>query len=420
VVRLLGQSSSPEIEISRSDARRLFISKQRLDGSYKPEPTKKGIVELIRDIGCVQIDPISAVVPSHFLVFWSRLGKYDRGLVGEMYRDRLLFEYWAHQLSILLWEDYPLFLAGMKSYPEENTEWGRRVAKWIRDNKKLEEYIISELRDKGPLPSRNFEDQSERKWVSTGWSNNRNVSRMLQFLFFQGRVMVTERSGNKKVWDLVERCVPPATLKEFSVEEIEYIAVQRALRALGVATAPQIKKHFMRDSYPNLLATLSRLESDSKILRVKIEGKESTKQWYIHRDDLPLLKKIQKGDWKPRTVLLSPFDNLICDRARTLEMFGFDYTIEIYVPQKLRKYGYYVLPVLHGDRLVARIDPTFKRESGQLIINKVFPEPGCRSEEIGAGISAAVSELADFLGASSVSYVKVPSCWKKSLRFNAR
>jgi uncharacterized protein len=182
------------------------------------------------------------------------LGNYDRSLVGDMYRERILFEHWAHQLSILLWEDYPLFLSSMRNYPDLETGWGKRVLKWMKDNKKLEIYILSELRKKGPLTSREFEDKSERRWSSSGWSNNRNVSRMLQFLFFQGKVMVTERNGNLKLWDLAERCLPENYFKqELETEEIEYQAVQRALKALGVATPSHIRKHFMRDSYPNLL-----------------------------------------------------------------------------------------------------------------------------------------------------------------------
>jgi uncharacterized protein len=412
-----------ELTISLNDARRLFVTKQGLAAKPRTSATKKDLVQLFRELGCVQIDPITAVAPSHFLVLWSRLGAYDRSLIGEMYRERLLFEYWAHQLSILLWEDYPLFLLGMRSYPDPGTEWGKRVASWLKANGKLETYILSELRKNGPLPSRAFEDQSERRWVSSGWSNNRNVSRMLQFLFFQGKVMVTERSSNTKLWDLAERCVPPGyqTQKDLGEDEIEYLAVQRALKALGVASAPQIKKHFMRDSYPQLNKTLARLEAESKIVRVKVKKVDDGKKpWFIHVDDLQLLVKLQSGDWTPKTVLLSPFDNLICDRTRTAQLFGFDFTMEIYVPQKLRKYGYYVMPVLHGDRLVARIDPVFRKDSRELVINKIFPERDFHSTEIGSEVAKSISELAGFLGAAKIRYEKVPAFWKRVLKPEAR
>ena len=202
--------------------------------------------------------------------------------------------------------------------------------------------------------------------------------------------------------------------RQSTQDEVEYIAVQRALKALGVATRNQIRKHFLRDSYANLDKTLDKLELESKILRVKLNG--SAKQpWYIHRDDLTVLERIRNGEWDPKTVLLSPFDNLICDRARALDLFGFDYSIEIYVPQSQRKYGYYVLPVLHGDTFVARIDPIFKKDSKQLIINRVYAESE-KSAKLGDEISIAVSDLAEFLGASSIKYGKVPSFWRKSLK----
>jgi uncharacterized protein len=406
-----------ELTINQTEARRLFISKQRLNDSSGSPPYRKDIVHLFRDLGCVQIDPISAVAPSHYLVLWSRLGNYDRSLLSEMYREKILFEYWAHQLSILLWEDYPLFLSGMRNYPDLQTVWGKRVLKWMKDNKKLETYILSELRKKGPLASREFEDKSERRWSSSGWSNNRNVSRMLQFLFFQGKVMVTERNGNTKLWDLAQRCLPENYSKEeVGDEEIEYQAVQRSLKALGVATPSHIRKHFMRDSYPNLLATLSRLESDSKIARVKVKGfSDGKKPWYIHNDDLALLERIQGGEWIPKTRLLSPFDNLICDRARTSELFDFDFKLEIYVPQKLRKYGYYVMPILYGDRVAARLDPVFQKASKELVVNRIFLESGF-AMDIGSEIDGAVSDLASFVGATKVRYRKVPELFRNSIR----
>jgi len=409
-----------DLRITPVEARRLFITKQRLDNSSKLESGRRGIIQLIRELGCVQIDPISAVAPSQFLVLWSRLGNYDRSLIGELYKDRTIFEYWAHQLSILLMEDYPLFISGMQNFPDPDSVWGRRVSKWLKDNSKLEKYVISELKKKGALSSREFEDKSERHWSSSGWSNNRNVSRMLQFLFFQGKVMVSERRGNVKMWDLAERCLPMSfeTQGNLPQDKIECIAVQRALKALGVANRNQIRKHFLRGSYPNLNKTLDKLESESKILRVELNGSAAKQPWYIHREDLPTLEKIRNGEWNPKTVLLSPFDNLICDRGRTLDMFGFDYSIEIYVPQHLRKYGYYVLPILHGDKFIARIDPVFKKDSKQLIINRVYAESE-KSAQLGDEVSNAVSDLAEFLGATNVRYEKVPSFWKKSLKSKA-
>jgi uncharacterized protein YcaQ len=140
--------------------------------------------------------------------------------------------------------------------------------------------------------------------------------------------------------------------------------------------------------------------------------------WYIHRDDLPLLERLNNGEWEPRTTLLSPFDNLICDRARTQQLFDFDFKIEIYVPKEKRQYGYYVLPILHGDQLVGRIDPLMNRKANTLEVNNVYAEPDAPvNAETGKAVARAIEELATFLGATTIAYgANVPTGWKKALR----
>jgi uncharacterized protein len=191
--------------------------------------------------------------------------------------------------------------------------------------------------------------------------------------------------------------------------EVVRLAAQRSLRALGVATARDIDRHFTQGRYPGLAAVLAGLERSGRVERVRLaaDGAEWPGPWYVHADDLALLERLEAGDWRPRTTLLSPFDNLIIDRERTQRLFGFHYRMEIYVPKAARRYGYYVLPVLHGDRLVGRVDPAMDRSRGRLVVHAVHAEPDTPAEA-GPAVAAALVELAAFLGADGVELRRPP------------
>ncbi|MBI5669065.1 MAG: YcaQ family DNA glycosylase [Chloroflexi bacterium] len=402
--------------LTPTTARRLAIARQHLDGQPRPADN---MLDVIRDLGCLQLDPTSAVARSHLLVLWSRLGNYDRAQLDRLlWHDRQLFEYWAHAASIVLTEDYPIHAEMMSRYANgEPAYW----QKWIQQNAAFRDHILNELEKRGPLSSKDFEDKTASGWASTGWTSGRNVSRMLDFLWLQGKILVKERRGQTRYWDLAERCLPDWTPRHaLSRREVVRRSAQRALRALGVARANQIKQHFTRSRYPDLPSVLDELEAEGRIQRVKIAGDGVTWPgvWYIHTDELPLLDRLEAGDWQPRTTLLSPFDNLIADRARTESMFHFEYRIEIYVPKDKRRYGYFVLPILHGDRLIGRIDPLLDRKQGVLNINAVYAEPGApQDRDTAHTIRAAIENLATFLGATNIVYTdRVPEGWKTTLR----
>ncbi|MEW5718137.1 MAG: crosslink repair DNA glycosylase YcaQ family protein [Chloroflexota bacterium] len=401
-------------------ARRLAITRQHLAGQYAPA-TPDDILNVVRDLGCLQLDPISVVARSHQLVLFSRLGAYDRAhLDALLWRERRLFEYWAHCASIVLTEDYPIHRAFMRNYAADDSAWSRRVRKWLKENAALRRAILTRLRREGPLPARVFEGEEARVWVSTGWTSGRNVSRMFDFLWLSGAVMVAGRDGLQKVWDLSKRCLPEWTPREkLSEREIVRRAAQRSLRALGVATPRQIQQHFIRGRYPNLTHVLAELEKEKRIERAQIvaDGNAWKGDWYIHTDDIPLLEKLSAGDWEPRATPLSPFDNLICDRARTKLLFDFDYAMEIYTPKAKRKYGYYVLPILHGDQFVGRMDMAMDRARGALVINAVYAERDApKSRAAVRAVADAVERLAEFLRAQKIELPRrVPRGWE-SLR----
>ena len=406
-------------------ARRLAIAKQRLAGPL-PKPDADGMIEVVRDLGCLQLDPIGVVARSHQLVLFSRLGAHDPTHLDQLlWQERRVFEYWAHCASIVLTEDYPLYSPLMRAYP-----WSGRTRAWVRQNEKLRRYVLQRVRRDGPLLSRHIEEDGldPEAWVSTGWTSGRNISRMLDFLWIGGKIMVAGRDGIQKLWDLSERLLPAWTPRDrLSERELVRIAAQKALRALGVATPRHITQHFIRGRYPNLTRVLADLETEGTIKRVEIrDGRQAWPgAWYIHSEDLPLLDALKTeygisrsapSEASGRTTLLSPFDNLICDRKRTEQLFNFKYTMEIYVPKHKRQYGYYVLPILHGDRFIGRLDPEMDRERGVLTVNAVYAEADA-PKTAGRAVAGAVEDLAAFLGAREILYntKRVPPAWKRAL-----
>jgi uncharacterized protein YcaQ len=407
--------------ISPTLARRLVIMRQRLAGP-RPSANSSGIMDVMRDLGYVQLDPMRVVEQSHLLVLWSRLGQYDpTHLDMLLWKERRLFQDWAQATSIVLTEDYPIFSALKRSFATGNQPWAQRIRTWMEKNKKLRRYILTQLRRKGPMPSDAFEDKSVEDWRSSGWTAGRNVDMMLTCLWAQGKIMIAGRTGGQKLWDLTERYLPEWTSRErLSDREVSRRAAQKSLRALGVARATHIKQHYIRRCYSNLDDVLAELEVKGRVTQVEIrEGRRVWRgPWYIHVEDQPLLDRLAGGEWEPRTTLLSPFDNLICDRRRTEQLFNFHFRLEVYVQKPKRKYGCYVMPILHGDRFIGRIDPVMNRKQGRLTINAVYAEPDApKSKETVRAVASAIEELGVFLGAKENLYgQRVPAAWKSALR----
>lgn len=422
--------SSPRT-ISAKTARRLAITKQHLD-AVRHENTTEGIYQTVRDIGCLQLDPLQTVARSHTLVVFSRVGPYNVADLDKLiYHEKKLFEYWAHAASHVLTEDYPIHHLRMREYAKTNEAWHIRIAEWINANKKLRDTILREIKRNGPLSSRVLTEMGEapKTWVSSGWTNDRNVSRMIDFLWMQGKIMVAKREGLNKFWDLSERVLPEWTPREkLSEREIVTRAAQTSLKALGVGTERHISQHYIHGRYPNLRERLNELERAGEIERVEIRetknGKRETRdekwkgEWFVHCSDIPLIEKLERGEFQGRTVLLSPFDNLVRDRVRNIQFWNFDYKIEIYTPQAKRKYGYYVLPILHNDQLLGRIDPKMDRAQGVLNVNAVHLEPNApRDLKTARAVREAIEELAEFLNATEIRYGKnVPDAWSRVLR----
>jgi uncharacterized protein YcaQ len=330
--------------VTPAEARRIAVRAQLLDGSAT------GVLDTVRRLGFLQIDPIATVATPQQLVLWSRLGAYDAAELDRLlWEERKLFEWGAFIRPI---EDFPLILARMRRKRTGKYAWERRGTEFLRKNAAFREYVLRELEQRGPLLARELGDTSVRTWDSGGWWGSRNVAVMLELLEGRGQVAIVGRRGSHRLWDLAERWFPdvePPPLKE-----AERLLAEKRFRALGVRLA--------RDG-----------------------------SWEAHTD-------AQDGRVPARTTFLSPFDRLIHDRDRAEALFGFRYRLEMYVPKAKREYGYYVLPILRGDRLVGRIEPVFDRKTAVLRVNSVYWEPGVKPVSLDRPLRA----LARFVGAGSI------------------
>jgi uncharacterized protein YcaQ len=399
--------------LSPTDARRLAVIAQHLEAP-RPNPTKADLLATIQRITCLQLDPISVVARTQLLVPFSRLGPYDPAdLDALLWQDRALFEYWAHAASIVLADDYPLFRPHMREREVAGGIWRQRVRDWQEANRSFQQGLLDELAQRGPLFAEQIESRAVVPWpYPSSWGGGSDVGIMLEILWMRGYVTVTGRQGNgyglKKQWGLMEHQVgdrvhTPPDDRHTLVRR----AVERALPALGPARLRDVKHYFTRHAYPGLKEALAGLLAEGVTLPVIIrdEGGDWPGPWYLHRDLLPELERARRGQWQPQTVLLSPFDNLIADRDRTERLFDFFYRIEIYTPAAKRRYGYYVMPILHGERLIGRVDPKMDRQAGRLLINAVHLEPGIvLDNETRAAVENAIDNLASFLGAAATEY----------------
>lgn len=366
-------------ELGLGTARRLAVQQQALAGPPYPA-TRAGLLDVIRQIRCVQLDPISAVIANPYLVLWSRVGQYDiQDFEHLRWARDALFEYWAHAASIVLTEDYPIhhWAMGPAAYSESSI-WGQRQKAFREAHRDYEQFIRSELAARGPLAPAEIEDRSVDGWGSSGWTTQvKAANTLLEMLYREGQVTVAKRKGTKRWWVLLDDFLPDWTPRDvLDDHEVTRRAVRLALNALGVATAKQINEHFTRHRYPALDAVLAELVDSGELLPVTIvDGDDPLPgEWYMPAQLAATANALDGDGWQPRTTLLSPFDNLIADRDRTEALFGFFYRSEIYTPKAKRQFGYYVMPILHGERLIGRIDPKFERKTGVLHVHAVFAE----------------------------------------------
>jgi uncharacterized protein YcaQ len=350
--------------LSKDEARRIAIHAQLL-GTPRPA----SVLEVVDRLTLLQIDPTAAIAPNADLVLWSRLGSaYDpASLTRAVEQERSLVETVAYIRSP---RDLPAVISEVRDAPAYAV-----MAAWLETNEPFRRDILALLKDKGPLLSRDIPDTSVEPWPSSGWTNNRNITKMLEALASRGQVAISGRKGRQRYWDLPER-VYPAGLAKLSLDEAIRHRHERRLTALGISrsTGTQIPGE------PPYVGEAGE--------EAKVDGVPGS--WRVHPAYLGL-------PFKGRTALLSPFDRLIHDRVRTEQLFGFEYILEMYKPQEKRRWGYFALPILHGDRLVGKLDAIANRKAGRLEVNAIHQDVPF-TKAITTAVRAEIEDLAKWLG----------------------
>ncbi len=361
----------------------------------------RGILDTVKRLGRVQMDPTAVVARTEHLVLFSRLGPYDRSALERlMWTDRKLFEYWAF---IVPMADLHLYRPTMKRVLIRDSSRGRYIRRWIHDNTAFRRRLLRDLARRGPLRSREIDDAASVGYTSGGWNDGRNVTRMLDVLWAMGEIAIVGREGQERLWGLAKDWYPRAT-RRASEREVARELLERQLAARGLARVNEFGRSF--DGRPAGWDTaLADLVREELAVPVEVDGLRG--QFYAWG---PLLERRFRG----RTAILSPFDRLIHDRVRARELFDFDYRLEIYVPPAQRRWGYYVLPVLRGERMVARFDARRDEANGRLRVLSLHAEPGATPDDARA-VSREVRSLSRWLGLRNVDYDRVPRGWRKEL-----
>src|SRR3954452_6216353 len=391
-----------QVELSSAAVRRIAVGASMLSAEgARPKDDGAAILGVVRHFGSLQIDPTRTVDKTHYLVLWSRIGKYDRRALDKVtYADRRLLEHNAFYIPI-------------ERLPELRYEagpWIDRwdgVKSWIATNRRFHDSILDQLRDRGPLQSRDLDDSMLVKgWESTGWTHGKNTTRMLEFMGKAVEVVVASREGQERVWDLPERVIP-ADAPTDALDDDAYAEhrLTEAMKRFGVADLANIKTRTYWTDKKALPRAIERFVADGRLVPVSLPNPVKKRPAWATP------KALAVADSAPpsRTTLLSPFDPLIYDRERTEALFGFRYKLEMYVPKEERKFGHFTLPVVYDNELVGRLDSQVDHKNNVLVVNTLHWEMERPGAQVRRAVESAIEQLADFVGATEVRQRQPPT-----------
>ncbi len=377
--------------ISPDEARYLALINQGLD-NYRQHKTKKDLLNIITKLGYVQIDTISIIERAHKHILWTRFPGYRNDMLDELIdKDKKVFEFWDHAAAYLPMKFYRFSLPRKKMYAEKYKTWEKK-------NKKLLKYILERISAEGPLQSRDFDDPKKRGL----WWDWKPAKEGLEFLFHTGRLIARARKNFQKVYDLPERFLTAAVNKEMpTYEELAEHLIMKSITSGGITAENEFT--YLRYHNRNITKkVLIDLTENSKIIPVKISNDEKT----IYYSTTKILNKLNNAfKFSNDVYILSPFDNLVIQRGRLKKIFGYDYVIECYLPAHKRKFGYFCLPVLYGDKIAGKIDARADRKTGELTVINEFWETGVKTNKDFRNIYLnKLNELALFTGCYIVKY----------------
>jgi hypothetical protein len=406
------------ISISKTEASEIVFHGQLLNGVPGISKGRKGFAEIVDRLGYVQIDTISVINRAHHHILWTRKHEYNEKHLHDLQtKDKLIFEYWTHAMSFVPMKDYRYSLHRMKNFKNPGSTW---LKYRYEQSKKYFAPVLERIKNEGMLSSSDFENDEGHK--AGNWWEWKPVKTALEYLFWQGDLMVAERRGFQKYYDLTERVLPAYIDTTLPTDyELNRFFILRALSSLGVATEKEIQKFMQpgRGEVSDLQVTekitmhktIKEMCEEGEIIRLLIDGDHKSVNYTLpeHLEAVNGKKKRNK-----KVHILSPFDNLIIQRERTKRLFNFDYVIECYLPEHKRKYGYFVLPVLYGNKFVGRMDSKADRKTNTLIINNiVFEENFTDYDKFIPGFSNKLNKFALFNGCDKI---KVTRCMPRNIK----
>ncbi len=391
------------LKVSVDAVRRLQLEKQGI-GDPPRRATKRRVEETIGRLGCLQIDTINVVERAHYFTLWTRLGKYRKeDLHSLAYEDRRVFEGWGHAMCFMPMGDWRYLIAANRERAKSkviHTGWFSRVDPGVVDS------TLERVRREGPLGSGDFEG----KKPSGGWWGWKPAKRALEALFSSGDLMVTRRDGFQRIYDLAERVLPPwADASEPTEEERRHFFATRTLGYLGATKPADVKTYYhtwcvkLGMSTKEIQALLDGLVEEGEAARLSVEGHMAP--YYCLAEDAPRLEDLGK-DWGYTGVRFANyFDSLLWHADRLDALFGFERALEVYLKPAQRKYGYFTVPILYGDRLVGRLDPKLDRKEKTLIIRGLWYEEGFKpDEEYQDEFGKTLDDFARFNGAEKIEW----------------
>lgn len=376
---------------SNTQARSLTLSAL---GFARGRPAKRpgdaGVLKAIRALGLLQIDSVNVLTRAHTMPLFSRLGPYDRGALDRLaYKRRSLFEYWAHEASLLPIEDFPMYRMRMQAADAGHS----RFREWVRKTGTLVDDVLAEVRERGPI---GISEVSLREGRNSPWWGWPPAKSALEWLFIVGEVTTHTRRNFERIYDITERVIPAPLLAAPvpSRDDVRKTLLLRAAARLGVGTAADLADYHRLQ---HTRADLAALVAEGGLEQVRVDG------WKQVAYVIP-------GTRAPRAVdaraLVSPFDPLVWHRARAERLFDFEYRIEIYVPAPKRIYGYYVLPFLLGDSIAGRVDLKADRASGSLLVQAAHREEGVAAAHVASHLADELRLMAQWLELDDVVVAK--------------
>jgi uncharacterized protein YcaQ len=376
------------MQLTQAQARAVMLAAQGLHRRPRKKAAKGDVLRAIQRMGALQIDTIHVVARSPYLVLWSRLGDYETHWLDELLAEGKLFEYWSHEACFLPIEDYPLYRHRMLNASSQGWHYS---PSWVQLHRQDMKRLLALIRERGPVRSADF---ARTDGKGGGWWEWKTEKRALEMLFTSGDLMVAWRQNFQRVYDLRERVLPSWHDRSLPpVEKVRRELALKGVRALGV-TIPRWVADYFRTGKQEMFETVLALAREGALLMVQVEGWDGPA--LFHPENRRLIKEAASGRIKPElTILLSPFDPLVWDRARARAVFGFDYRLECYTPAPKRRYGYFALPILRRGELVGRLDAKAHRREGVFEVKSIYLEKSTVAcDELISDVAGAIQECA--------------------------